>query len=162
MQINEEQSRILTRHITEQEVYEAMKRINYLTAPGVDGFGMKFFKAAWPVVRKDIMDAVQYFFNKERLYKAVNNIIVTLIAKFTDACMIMDFGPISCCTNVYKMISKIMDRILSKVLCSIIHMSQAAFVPGQHLHDHVMLAYELIRGYSTKGEAPRCMLLVDL
>ncbi|PNX56602.1 ribonuclease H, partial [Trifolium pratense] len=50
----------------------------------------------------------------------------------------------------------------SKVLGSIVNLSQAAFVPGQHIHDHILLAYELIRGYSRKGGTPKCMLQLDL
>ncbi|MCI14621.1 ribonuclease H protein, partial [Trifolium medium] len=45
---------------------------------------------------------------------------------------------------------------------SIVNHSQAAFVPGQHIHDHILLAYELIRGYSRKGGTPKCMLQLDL
>jgi hypothetical protein len=48
------------------------------------------------------------------------------------------------------------------VLSSVINLSQAAFVPGQHIHDHILLAYELIRGYSRKGGTPKCMLQLDL
>lgn len=51
---------------------------------------------------------------------------------------------------------------LGKVICSVIHNSQAAFVPGQNIHDHILLAYELMKGYNTKSGAPRCMLQMDL
>jgi hypothetical protein len=50
----------------------------------------------------------------------------------------------------------------SKVLGSIINTSQAAFVPGQHIHDHILLTYELIRGYSRKGGTSKCMMQFDL
>lgn len=51
---------------------------------------------------------------------------------------------------------------LVNVLSSIVHMSQVAFVLDQHIQDHIILAYELIRMYNTKGGAPRCMLQMDL
>ncbi|KAK2388094.1 hypothetical protein QL285_061811 [Trifolium repens] len=47
-------------------------------------------------------------------------------------------------------------------MSSIVNISQAAFVPGQHIHDHILLAYELIRGYSRKGGTPKCMMQLDL
>lgn len=40
--------------------------------------------------------------------------------------------------------------------------NQATFVPGQHIHDHMMLGYELIQGYTRKGGTPRCMIQIDL
>ncbi|KAI5404240.1 hypothetical protein KIW84_051406 [Lathyrus oleraceus] len=39
-----------------------------------------------------------------------------------------------------------MTNILSRVLISIIGDSQAAFVSGFPIHDHILLAYELIKG----------------
>lgn len=40
--------------------------------------------------------------------------------------------------------------------------NQAAFVPGQNIHNHIMLAYELIKGYIRKGGTPRSMMQIDL
>ncbi|CAI8607235.1 unnamed protein product [Vicia faba] len=39
---------------------------------------------------------------------------------------------------------------------------KTAFVPGHHLHDHVLLAFGLVKGYNTKGGPPRCMLQMDI
>ncbi|XP_058766372.1 uncharacterized protein LOC131639971 [Vicia villosa] len=55
-----------------------------------------------------------------------------------------------------------MDTRLGQVIGSIADVSQAAFIPGQHIQDHIMLAYELIRGYSAKNGTPRCMIQMDI
>lgn len=44
----------------------------------------------------------------------------------------------------------------------IINKSQAAFVAGQDIHNHIHLAYELIKGYDRKSGSPRCMFQIDL
>ena len=44
----------------------------------------------------------------------------------------------------------------------IVHTSQAAFVPGQVIHNHILLATELMKGYTRKGRTPRCMMQIDL
>lgn len=54
-----------------------------------------------------------------------------------------------------------MTSRLSKV-ASIVNESQTTFVPGKHIHDHILLAYELIRGYTGKHGTPRRMLQMDL
>lgn len=41
-------------------------------------------------------------------------------------------------------------------------MRQVAFVSGHHMQDHILLAYELIRMYNTKGGAPRCMCMLQM
>lgn len=55
-----------------------------------------------------------------------------------------------------------MTNRLSKVLGTIVNQSQAAFIPGQQIHGHIMLAYELIRGYNRKNSTPRCLLQMDI
>lgn len=51
---------------------------------------------------------------------------------------------------------------LGKVLGSIINKNQATFIPNQHIQDHILIAYDLIKGYSTKGGMPSCMLQMGL
>jgi hypothetical protein len=148
--------------IREDEVYSALKSIGDLKAPGLDGYGAKFFKVSWGIVKEDVLAAVMEFFRDEAIYHAVNSTLVTLIPKHSAARTIKEYRPISCCTTVFKIISKVLTTRLSKVLNSVINLSQAAFVPGQHIHDHIFLAYELTKGYSRKGGTPKCMLQLDL
>ncbi|CAL5193080.1 unnamed protein product [Lathyrus oleraceus] len=96
------------------------------------------------------------------MLKAINSIFVTLIPKTNQASKVKDYKPISCCTTMYKIISRISTAILSKVLGSIIDESQAAFMPAKHIQDHILPAYALIKGYKTKGAPPRCMIQMDL
>lgn len=69
--------------VTESEIYTALKGIGDLKAPGVDNYGAHFFKFAWSVVKKDVVAAVMEFFEKGKMYKAVNSTLVTLIPKTT-------------------------------------------------------------------------------
>lgn len=101
------------------------------------------------ITKADIVNAVQELFIEEQLYKPINNTLVTLIPKFDSAKTINHYRTISCCITIYKIISKIIR--LGKVLNSNVNNSQAAFASNQHIQDHILLAYELIMGYSTKG-----------
>ncbi|XP_014618090.1 uncharacterized protein [Glycine max] len=51
---------------------------------------------------------------------------------------------------------------LGSVIQDIVHTSQADFVPGQVIHNHILLATELMKGYTRKGGTPRCMMQIDL
>jgi hypothetical protein len=161
-QVPIDQRNLLIAPIQENEIYQALRSIGDLKAPGLDGYGASFFKATWSITKPDIIAAVLEFFQENYIYSAVNSTLVTLIPKHSVAKTIKEYRPISCCTTIFKIISKIMTMRLSKVLGSIINTSQAAFVPGHHIHDHILLAYELIRGYSRKGGTPKCMMQLDL
>jgi hypothetical protein len=161
-QFSTDQREMLVAPIQENEIYQALHCIGDLKAPGLDGYGAKFFKATWSIIKKDVIAAVMEFFRYETMYYAINSTLVTLIPKHSAAKTIKEYRPISCCTTIFKIISKILTTRLSKVLSSVINISQAAFVPGQHIHDHILLAYELIRGYSRRGGTPKCMMQLDL
>ncbi|CAK8532031.1 unnamed protein product [Lathyrus sativus] len=161
-QLNNDQRDALSCSIFDAKIKTALYGIHDNTAPGIDGFGAKFFKASWDIIKEDLGKAVREFFGSSCLLNAMNCTLVTLIPKVNNATMIKDYRPISCCTTLYKVISKIMANRLSKVLNSIIDNSQAAFVPGNHIQDHILLAFELIKGYNTNGAPPRCMIQMGL
>ncbi|CAK8564653.1 unnamed protein product [Lathyrus sativus] len=161
-QLNMEQRYYLLAPITEKEIHTALKGIGDLKSPGINGYRACFFKGSWETIQSNVVNAVHDFFRHERLFKAFNSTVVTLILKHCDAQSIKDYRPIAGCTTVYKIISKILTTRLGKVIGDVVHHSQAAFVPGQQIHNHILLAYELIKGYTRKGGTPRCMLQIDL
>ncbi|XP_058776967.1 uncharacterized protein LOC131651319 [Vicia villosa] len=161
-QLTMEQRQSLELPISEQEIETALKGIGDSKAPGIDGFGAKFFKASWQTVKHDVMGDVRDFFENERMYKAVNCIVVTLIPKSDASRTIKDYIPIAGCTTLYKIISRIITARLARVIGSVINHSQAAFIPRQQIHNHILLTYELLRGYARKGGTPNCMLQLDL
>jgi hypothetical protein len=161
-QVTNEQRDLLLAPIQEGEILLALKSIGDLKAPGLDGYSAYFFKATWSIIKKDVIAAVMEFFYENNIYSAINSTLVTLIPKHSATKTIKEYRPISCCTTIFKIISKIMTMRLCKVMNSIVNTSQAAFVPGQHIHDHILLAYELIRGYNKKGGTPKCMMQLYL
>lgn len=84
-----------------------------------------------------------------------------LIPKTPEAHTIKEIIPISCCNTIYKLFSKILTARLGKFISSVIEDNQYAFIPGRTLHDNIMLAQELVRGYGRKNLSPRCMVRMD-
>lgn len=155
------QREMLVSPVVVREIEATLKIIGDQTALGVNGFGSKLFKQAWQIMRGDVIKVVMYFFKEGKLDKRFKRTLVTLIPKKENAKSIRDFRPISCCTIVYKIISKIMSNRMGKVLNYIVSRNQTAFVHGQKIQDHVLLAYKLIQGYKRKSGMPRCMLQMD-
>lgn len=161
-QVTMEQRAFLVKPITVTEIEKALHCIGDSKAPSVDGFGAKFFKASWNIVKEDVIKVVMEFFEKGVIDKNFNRTLVMLIPKHEHAKTIKEYRPISCCTTVYKFILKIMSTRLSNILPRIISRNQVAFLLGQNIHDHVLLAFELLKGYGSKGGEPRCMIQMDI
>lgn len=144
--------------VTNAEIDNALKSINDLKAPGLDGFNVVIFKKGWHVLKDKVYATVQEFFLLGKLYKPVNCATITLVPKVSQPSYAKEYRPIACCSLVYKIISK----ILAHRIQGVIHPSQAGFIPGRQLFDNVLIASELIKGYSRKHLSPRCMLKIDL
>ncbi|XP_039004056.1 uncharacterized protein LOC120131001 [Hibiscus syriacus] len=113
-----------------------------------------FFKISWSVVGEDVVNAVTFFFQEATIHQAFNSTILALIPKIQNPCKVKDYRPISCCSVVYKIITKILVKRLSLVLPDLINLNQTAFLKGRSIIDNTLLAQELVKGYGRKNISP--------
>lgn len=121
------------------KIKEALFSIPTNKAPEPDGFPMDFFKAAWSIIGKDFITAIQSFLYGF-LPKSVNATLLSLVPKTTTADRMSDFRPIACCSVIYKFISRIIARRLKATLPEATELNQCTFVEGRLLHENVLLA----------------------
>ena len=131
-------------------------------APGPDGYSVGFFKGAWTVVGEGFCDVVLHFFETNYFPQGVNTIAITLIPKRNGADRLEDFSPISCCSVIYKCISRILADRLRVWLPSFVSGNQPAFIPGRSIIDNILLCQELVGAYHLHRGKPRCTMKVDL
>lgn len=74
----------------------------------------------------------------------------------------LDFRPISCCSVVYKAITKIIANMMQAVYLDIISKNQNAFIKGRSITDNILLTQKLVRGYNRRSLSLRCALKVNL
>lgn len=99
---------------------------------------------------------------RNKTFKAINCTTITLISKVQNSSSVKAFLPISCCTILYELISKVLIRKLQEVMNCLINSSHAAFVFVRVITDNILLSHKLIKDYSRKGISPRCMLEIDM
>ncbi|XP_019255202.1 PREDICTED: uncharacterized protein LOC109233795 [Nicotiana attenuata] len=79
--LTHDQQLSLIAEVLEKEIYESLCAIHEDKALGVDGYNSCFFKTAWPIIKQEIVKAVQEFFITGRLYKAINCTSITPVPK---------------------------------------------------------------------------------
>ena len=115
--------------------------------PGPNGFGPGFFKTFWPVITDDLFASVIEFFQHRRLIKVINHTFITLIPKSNSPSQTGHYRPISLCSIVYKVISKILTNRLRPLLDKLISPLQSAFIFGRSIHDNVLLTHEVMHKF---------------
>ncbi|XP_074293681.1 uncharacterized protein LOC141620810 [Silene latifolia] len=152
----------LTAPIPKDEINSALFSIHSSKSSSIDGFSSGFFKAAWNIIADDFCLVVLDFFKTNFMPKQANVTLISLIPKKKIVNSVKDFRPISCCSIIYKTISKILTVRLQRVMDKLVGEEQAAFNSGRSLHGNVMLTQSLIKSYSKKNLTPGCMLKVDI
>lgn len=138
--IGEEMKVKLLDLVTDSEIQEAIFSIGSDKSSGLDGFNSYFYKKAWSIVEGDFKSAIRFFFKEKKLILAFNSTLVALVPKSSNINSMDDFRPISCCSMVYKTITKIIANRMQVVLPEIILKNQSAFIKGISITDNILLA----------------------
>jgi hypothetical protein len=96
---------LITRHedlldldapFSEEEIWQAVRRMPARKAPGPDGFTAEFLRACWPLVKHDVVDMFQQLYElRGRGFSKLNQAFLTLLPKHAGASTLRDFRPIS-------------------------------------------------------------------
>ncbi|GJY23316.1 hypothetical protein Tco_0396974 [Tanacetum coccineum] len=111
----------MERRISKEEVKRAVWDCGVDKSPGPDGFSFSFYRHFWPVIEKDVFEAVDYFFMYGEIPNGCNSNFIALIPKIFDANMVKDFRPISLIGSLYKIIVKILANRLVGVLGDLVN-----------------------------------------
>lgn len=148
--------------VSAQEILKAIQSLPNDKVSGPDGYTKELFVAAWPVVGKEFVAAIQSFFLFGFMPKGINATILTLIPKTEEALTMKDYRPIACCNFLDKVISKVLASRLRIIFPDAIEPNQCAFIEERLLLENVLLASELVNEYhKTQGKA-RCVVKFDI
>ncbi|KAF0706216.1 hypothetical protein As57867_006769, partial [Aphanomyces stellatus] len=121
-----------------------MKSMNPAKSPGPDGWSAGFFQVAPEIFSELLLLVFNYQLHHHgRLLPHQRRSAITLLHKGGDRGLPGNYRPISLMPVEVKVLSRALAYRLAKLAPQLIHGSQAGFVPGRRLHDHVALVQAL-------------------
>ena len=141
---------------------EEVRTTLFQMAPGPDGMNALFYQKYWHVVGNDVIAAILDFLNSGIMIPDINYTHIVLIPKVKSPERISDFGPISQCNVIYKIISKAMANRLKQILPQLIAPFQSAFMPGRLIIDNILVAYETLHAMHCRRTGKKGSLAMKL
>nr|GFA05413.1 RNA-directed DNA polymerase, eukaryota, reverse transcriptase zinc-binding domain protein [Tanacetum cinerariifolium] len=139
-----DQSIDLESNVTIEEIKRAVWDCGIDKSPGLDGFTSCFYRRYWDIIKKDVADAVSFFFFLGNFPKGGNSSFIALIPKMQDAKVVKDYWLISLIGSLYKIIAKILANRLMGVLEELVNEVQSAFIVNRQILDGPFILDELI------------------
>uniref|UniRef100_A0A803QPN5 Reverse transcriptase domain-containing protein n=1 Tax=Cannabis sativa TaxID=3483 RepID=A0A803QPN5_CANSA len=146
--LTEDEVELLQATFSANEIMTAAFQLANDKAPGLDGFNGSFFQNNWHLLGVDVINAAQSFLNGDANIAAINNTLIILIPKKANPEQIVDYRPISLCSTVYKIISRVLVNRLKPILSRIISPSQSAFLPNRLISNNIIIGQEVMYSLS--------------
>ncbi|XP_062094098.1 uncharacterized protein LOC133800152 [Humulus lupulus] len=140
--ITEAMNESLLGMFTEEDVFSAVRGMNPIKAPGIDGLPALFFQKFWSSIRCDVVSVCLKVLNENNPLHQLNETLIMLIPKVPKAKKVEEYRPISLCNVVYKIVSKCLVERMKSSLTVAVSNSQSAFVTGRMIHDNAIIGYE--------------------
>ena len=96
------------------------------------------------------------------IFPAFNSTTVALVPKCKNPSSMKEFRPISCCSMIYKCITKILANRLQKYLHDIIGKNQSAFTTGMSISVNILMAQELVKRYGRSTLSLNWNFVIDV
>jgi hypothetical protein len=109
--INQENYDHLQKDFTAEEVYQAIKDMKSLAAPGPDGLPARFYHTYWDIIGQDITKETLHILNNHGNPSEFNNTHICLIPKTNNPLLPSEFRPISLCNVTLKLITRTIAKL---------------------------------------------------
>lgn len=126
----------------DNEILGATKSCDPTKAPRYDGYNLRLLLKMWDIIGGGVLGFVKSFFQNDTFPTSINTTWVTKIPKKESVDSVEDFRPISMVSCVYKIVSKVLTRMLKYVMGLINFENHYGFIAGRGISNSLITATE--------------------
>ena len=105
---------------SEEEVSKALSDLRGDKAPRSDGFTLAFWNFCWLIVEGEVMQVFEELHSQNVVFQSLNATFLVLIPKKEGASDVQDFMPINLVGSLYKIIAKVLENRLKRVMGKVV------------------------------------------
>jgi hypothetical protein len=130
---------------TIEEIGQALKELKNGKTPGSDGFPPDFYKFFWVEIKNLVFESISYAAIKGELSIDQRRGIINLIPKKDkDVRRLKNWRPISLLNTDYKVLTKALASRLKKILPTVIHPDQVAYLKGRYIGQNIRTIIDIM------------------
>ena len=138
--------------LTMNECLQALKSFDCNKSPGNDGLTAEFYICFWSLLGKQLVDCLNFCYEHGRLSNSQRQAVIRLIEKREkDKRFITNWRPISLLNVDSKIGSKALAKRIEKVLPSVIHFNQCAYVKDRSTFDALRTIEDIMNLTKTRN-----------
>jgi exonuclease III len=127
------------------EVAKALKELKNGKTPGTDGFPPDYYKFFWKDLGILVYESIQHAWTKKEMSVDQKRGVINLIPKKDkDVRMLKNWRPISLLNTDYKILTKTMATRLKKVLPTVIHPDQVAYLKERYIGQNIRTIIDIM------------------
>ena len=135
----------LEKDVTVEELGATLMQFSNNKSPGSDGFPYDFFKVFWGEIKHFVHRSLVFGLKNGELSITQREGLITLVPKPSKPRnLISSWRPITLLNSTYKILAGTMANRLKKVLDSIIHPDQTAFLKNRFIGENIRTIYDVL------------------
>ena len=130
-------------------------------SPGSDGFTCEFYRFFWDYVKQNVVESINYGFEKRQLSICPRRGIITLEPKKDKPTNLLgNLRPISLLNTDDKIATKAIAKRLEAVLLLVINADQTGYIKGRYIGENARLVSDII-SYTAEKNLPILAIFLD-
>ena len=143
--ISEEDKAECDLEISYTEIGKALKELKNGKTPGTDGFPPDYYKFFWKDLGILVYESIKHALAKKEMSVDQKRGIINLIPKKDkDVRLLKNWRPISLLNTDYKILTKVLATRLKKVLPTVIHPDQVAYLKGRYIGQNIRTIIDIM------------------